>query len=125
MTEPDYQAVVIAMTDIGRELQREDVLDCFCENALRRFISEQRKSASTSKMFAKLQASVDARAEVHELERGMDKDHFVELVTGGYFMASGVDKKTKFPILWLDTGAISRGSWAYKFGSPRGQAFVR
>lgn len=113
------------MVRIGKELRREDVLECFCENVLRVFIDEQGESPSASKMFARLQASVDARSVVHELERTMDKKHFVELVTGGYFMAGGVEKLTKHRIYWFRSGLLCRKCWRYVYGTPRGKAFVR
>lgn len=125
MESTDYKSKITAMRGIGQRLHREDVMDCFSEQVLRVFISEQGEAASPSKLFALLQASVDARKEIQELERGMDKEHFLELVKGGNYMASGVDKQTKQPIFWHRTGNINKGAWRYKYGSPRGKAFVR
>lgn len=121
----EYKEVLAEMADIGTGLNREDVLECFNEQALRLFISEQEESSTASTMFARLRKSVDARAEIHELERGMDKDHFVELVTKGNFMAGGVDKQTNFPIFWYRSGLLHKNSWNYEFGSSRGKAFIR
>lgn len=91
----DYKALIAEMAGIAKDLERTNVLDCYCENALRVFIHQQGETPCAPKMFARLQAAVDARSEIHELERGIDKDHFVELVTGGYFMAGGRGKDDK------------------------------
>lgn len=125
MEECDYETVLAEMTAVAKDMKREDVLECFCEKALRAFISEQAESSSPKKMFAKLQASVDARAEIHELEKGMDKAHFVEIVTGGFFVVGGVDKATRLPINWWRIGLQWHNAWSYMHGSPLSKAFVR
>lgn len=121
----DYETVFPELSAIAKDMNREDVLECYSEDCLRAFFSEQAESSSPSKMFTKLQASVDVRAEIHQLEREMDKEHFVELVTGGYFVAGGVDKLTKRPIFWTRSGLLNKNSWTYQYGSSRAKAFVR
>lgn len=120
-----YETIYSEMASIGKDLNRQDVLECFSERVLLVFLSDQGVSPSASKMFARLQASVDARAKLQELERGMDKKHFVELVTGGYVMVSGRDKSTGLPILWHRSGLFNRNVWRYTCGSPRAKAFAR
>lgn len=124
MDDSGCEDVIAELRSIGRDLKREDVLDCFCHEALRALIFEQGVSFSPSNLFAKLQESISARDEIHELERGMDKAHFVELVTGGYFMAAGVDKLTGYPIFWRPSGLLEQNTWRYKSGSPREKAYI-
>ena len=125
MENARYEAVMAEMASIARDRKRSDVLECFSESILRVFIGDQGSSPSAAKVFARLEASVDARAELQELERGMDKEHFVELVTGGHVIYGGVDKQTKLPILWYRSGSFNREAWRYVYGSPRGKAFIR
>lgn len=120
-----YETIVAEMARIAEDLKRNDVMDCFSEQILRVFLSDQGESPSASKMFARLQTSLDARKELHELERSMDKEHFVEFVTGGYVMLSGVDKSTGRPNFWWRSGLLCHNSWRYAYGSPRANAFVR
>lgn len=125
MEELAYESVLAEMNVAAKCKKREDVLECFSENALRLFISEHARSSSPSKMFAKLQASVDVRAEIHQLEDEMDKQHFVELVTGGYFVYGGFDKLTKLPIAWQRAGLLNHRCWSYSYDSAREKAFIR
>lgn len=126
MEAREHESNVAEMASTAADLKREDVLECFCDKTLRAFtVKERRKKASAAEMFARLQATVDVRAELHDIERDMDKKHFVELVTGGYFMASGVHKEKKLPAFWLDDGQVQKNAWGYKQGSPRSKAFLR
>lgn len=123
--EGGVEATLAKMASIGTDLNREDVLECYNDRILRLFLTEQGEQPSASALFARLQKAVDARAEIHELERGMDKAHFVEIVTSGNFMASGIDKQTKSPIFWFRDGRLNINSWSYVYNSPRGKAFIR
>lgn len=83
-------------------------------------------------MFDVLQGAVDVRVELYEMERNMDKEHFTELLAGGYFVYGGVDKKLSLPICWTRSGLIERnsksseaGKLRYIAGSPRALAFLR
>lgn len=123
--DAQYEAIYAEMSSIAEDLKRHDVLECFSEQILRVFLSDQGDSPSAPKMFARLQASLDARTRLQELERNMDKQHFVELVTGGHSTFCGVDKLTGLPILWHRAGLLNRNSWRYVYGSPRANAYVR
>lgn len=120
-----HARVIEEIAAIGEEQNRHDVLESFCTVMLRGYVCRSHETMSAKELFDHLRDAVDCREEIHELERTMDKNHFVELVTGGYFMSGGVDKKTNLPIFWIQSGLMDRNSWKYTYGSPRGNAFAR
>ena len=104
---------------------REDVMDSFCTPVLQAYICRHHDNMSAQEMFLFLKGAVDCREELHQLERTMDKNHFVELVTAGYIVAGGVDKETNLAIFWFQSGRLDRNSWRYTVGTPRANAYVR
>lgn len=127
LQEDDLHARVMAeIAEVARAKDRERVLEDFSNMFYRTFVPEQQKlGKSPAEMFARLEAVVDAREEVHDMERSMDKAYFVNLVKSGYFMAGGWDKQTLLPIFWFRQSDMEHNAWTYKAGSPRGNAFNR
>lgn len=125
LTENEHDQLIENILATAKAEGREEVLDSYRKSVLRNYVCRRNGSMSARKMFTFLRDAVDSRKEIHELERNMDKEHFIELVTGGYLMAGGVDKATNLPIFWFRMGLLDRGSWRYKYGSPRANAYVR
>lgn len=124
-TEADHENKMEELVEIAKKDGNADVLDSFSKSFLRFYVCLHCGKRSTNEMLKHLKDAVDCREEIHELERNMDKEHFVKLVTGGYFMSGGVDKESRLPIFWFQTGRLDNNAWRYKCGSPRANAFVR
>lgn len=110
---------------IAKREGREDVPDSFCNSLVRSYVGDNCRAKSAEELFDTLRTAVDCREEIHELERSMDKSHFVELVTGGYFVSGGVEKDSNLPIFWFESGRVNNNAWKYKVGSPHANAFIR
>lgn len=128
-----FSSLMESLLQIATRRNRHDVLSSFCAKYLAYFFSEQVAiNASAESMFDILAGAVDIRKDLHDMERRMDKVHFTELLTGGYFMYGGIDKQTSRPIAWTRTGlaeSLSKhtevGGWRYRAGSPKALAFIR
>lgn len=125
LTGTEHEQLIEEIVAIAKAEGRFEVMDSFRESVLRNFVCIRHSVMSVKEMFIFLKDAVDCREELHELERTMDKKHFVELITGGYLMAGGVDKKSNLPIFWIRSGLLDRNSWNYTHGSPRANAYVR
>lgn len=108
--ERELDRKVKEVVAIAKEECREDVIDNFSTTLLRSYVSEHCGKRSPRDILASLQSAIYCREEIYEIERNMDKNHFVELVTGGHFMAGGVDKETGLPIFWIQSGRLDTGS---------------
>lgn len=105
------------------------------------FLSASEGEREFRSMFNVLVGAVDVRKELHDIERRMDKDHFTDLLSGGYFNYEGVDKKSMHPLCWTRSGgakcwtrsglmegdakSCEAGKFSYVAGSPKALALLR